>query len=46
MMGVTGFNPNVRGAIFALAASPARYMMERGDWQGASELQVRATSAT
>jgi tetratricopeptide (TPR) repeat protein len=45
MMAVTGFNPNVRGAIFALAASPARYVVERGDWKGASELQVRPTSA-
>jgi predicted Zn-dependent protease len=26
---------------FALAASPARYAMERGDWQAAAELQVR-----
>jgi tetratricopeptide (TPR) repeat protein len=29
------------GASFALAASPARYMVERGDWSGAAELQVR-----
>ena len=28
---------------FALAASPARYAMERGDWQTAAELQVRAS---
>jgi tetratricopeptide (TPR) repeat protein len=41
MNAVTGFNPNVRGAPFALAASPARYMVERGDWKGAAELQVR-----
>jgi tetratricopeptide (TPR) repeat protein len=26
---------------FALAASPARYMVERGDWNGAAQLQVR-----
>src|SRR5215211_2222309 len=45
MNNVSGFNPNVRGAIFALAASPARYMVERSDWKGASELQVRPTSA-
>jgi hypothetical protein len=38
---VTGFNPNIRAATFALAASPARYMVERGDWKGAAELQVR-----
>ncbi len=42
---VTGFNPNVRGAMFALAASPARYMVERGDWKGAAELQVRPSPA-
>ena len=31
------------GAAFALAASPARYMIERGDWQGAANLPVRQT---
>jgi tetratricopeptide (TPR) repeat protein len=45
MAAVTGYNPNVRGAIFALAASPARYMVERGDWKGAAELQVRPSPA-
>src|SRR5262245_43215623 len=30
-----------RGGLFALAASPARYMVERGDWQGAAELEVK-----
>ena len=45
MTSVTGYNPNVRGATFALAASPARYMVERGDWKGASELQVRPSPA-
>ena len=34
-------NPNAFGAHFALAASPARYMVERGDWDGAAQLQVR-----
>ena len=33
--------PTVPGASFALAASPARYAMERGDWNGAAELEVR-----
>ena len=28
-------------APYALAAVPARYMVERGDWKGAAELQVR-----
>jgi hypothetical protein len=40
---VQGFNPEVRTGPFALAASPARYMVERGDWKGAAELQVRPT---
>src|SRR5260221_2570926 len=35
------FGPEERGGSFALAASPARYMVERGDWQGAAELEVR-----
>jgi len=43
MLAVKGYNPNLRGAIFAIAASPARYMIERADWKGASELQVRPT---
>jgi tetratricopeptide (TPR) repeat protein len=45
MTAVTGYNPNVRGATFALAAGPARYMVERSDWKGAAELQVRPTPA-
>jgi len=43
MLAVTGYNPSVRAATFAITASPARYMMERGDWKGASELQLRPT---
>jgi hypothetical protein len=34
-------NPDLPGASFALAASPARYAMERGDWNAAAGLQVR-----
>jgi hypothetical protein len=30
-------------ARYALAASPGRYMIERGDWKGAAQLQVRPT---
>jgi hypothetical protein len=41
MAASTGFNPNAPGAQFALAASPARYRVERSDWSGAAELQVR-----
>src|SRR5499426_4000313 len=37
------YNPNVQGGPFALAASSARYMVERGDWQGAAGLDVRPT---
>src|SRR4029453_13775877 len=35
------FGPEERGGPFALAASPARYMVERGDGQGAAELEVK-----
>jgi tetratricopeptide (TPR) repeat protein len=41
IISVTGFNPTVRGGPYAIAASPARYVLERGDWKGAAELQVR-----
>ena len=44
MMTVTGVNPNVLAGPYALAASPARFMVERGDWKGAAELEVRPTS--
>src|SRR6266568_2319076 len=43
MNAVTGVNPNVLPGPYALAASPARYTIERGDWKGAAELQVRPT---
>jgi tetratricopeptide (TPR) repeat protein len=33
--------PDAFGAAFAQAASPARYMVERGDWKGAANLEVR-----
>ena len=36
----TNVGSEERGGLFALAASPARYMIERGDWQGAAELEV------
>jgi tetratricopeptide (TPR) repeat protein len=44
MNAVPGVNPNLLGGAYALAAAPARYMIERNDWNGAAELQVRATS--
>jgi len=45
MTNVPGVNPTIRAAAFALAASPARYMVERNDWKGASELQVQPRAA-
>jgi tetratricopeptide (TPR) repeat protein len=43
MTQAANFDPDVIVAPFALAASPARYMVERGDWQGAAQLEVRPT---
>ena len=40
-MATSTFGPDAFAAHFALAASPARDMVERGDWKGAAELQVR-----
>ena len=39
MAGVTGYNPNVRTGPYAVAASQARYMIERSDWAGAAGLR-------
>jgi tetratricopeptide (TPR) repeat protein len=41
MMQVTNANTDIYGGSFALAASPARYVIERGDWKGAAALEVR-----
>jgi tetratricopeptide (TPR) repeat protein len=41
MMTVPVTGDTFLAAAYALAASPARYMVERGDWKGASELEVR-----
>ncbi|MBX9775117.1 MAG: hypothetical protein K2Y71_11970 [Xanthobacteraceae bacterium] len=38
------FKATVLAAHYALAASPARYAVERGDWTGASQLPVRPSS--
>ncbi len=43
MQTITGFSPDAFGAWFARAASPARYMVERGDWKGAAALEVQPT---
>jgi hypothetical protein len=39
----TNYNPDILGGPYALAASPARYAIERGDWKGAVALEVRQT---
>jgi tetratricopeptide (TPR) repeat protein len=41
MAALTGYSPSVRTGPYAVAASQARYMIERGDWRGAASLQVR-----
>ncbi len=38
---ITSFNPNVIIGPYALAASSARYMLERGDWKGAAAMEIR-----
>jgi hypothetical protein len=43
MVTVTGFNAERNTGPFALAASPARYAVERSDWKAASQLEVRPT---
>jgi hypothetical protein len=37
----TSANADIYGGAFALAASPARYAIERGDWKAAAALEVR-----
>ncbi|ACL60496.1 hypothetical protein [Methylobacterium nodulans] len=41
MVRETDFKATVLAAHYALAASPARYAIERGDWHAASQLTVR-----
>jgi tetratricopeptide (TPR) repeat protein len=41
MAGITGLTETYLPGPYALAASPARYVIERSDWKAASELQVR-----
>jgi len=43
MTSSTNYNPDLQGGPFALAASPARYAIERGDWKAAATLEVRPT---
>jgi tetratricopeptide (TPR) repeat protein len=39
--GITGINPNNRGSAYALAAIPARVLLERGLWKHAVQLEPR-----
>jgi len=41
MTTVKGFSETFLAGPYALAVSPARYAVERGDWKAAAELQVR-----
>jgi tetratricopeptide (TPR) repeat protein len=41
MLKETDFKATVAAADYALAASPARYATDRGDWEGAAQLTVR-----
>ena len=43
MLTVSGFSETYPAAPFAMAASPARYAVERGDWKAAAALEVRPT---
>ena len=43
MIEINGFNPNVRGGPYAIAAGQARYMVERNDWTGAAALPMQPT---
>ena len=40
MVAIKGYNPAIRTGPYAVAASQARYAVERGDWRGAAALQV------
>src|SRR5215212_8977533 len=41
MLAIAGMNPDRFVGPYALAVSPARYAIERGDWKGAAALPVR-----
>jgi hypothetical protein len=44
MSTVTGFSETFIAGPYALAASPARYAVERGDWKAAAALPVRTSA--
>src|SRR5205823_11117014 len=41
MRGISGFTQTFIAGPYALAVSPARYAVERGDWNAAAQLAVR-----
>jgi len=41
MAGVTGLTETYMPGPYAMAISPARYVIERGDWKAAGDLQIR-----
>jgi tetratricopeptide (TPR) repeat protein len=43
MRGVSGFTETFIAGPYALAVSPARYALERGDWNAAAQLSIRPT---
>jgi tetratricopeptide (TPR) repeat protein len=43
MRGISGFTETFIAGPYALAVSPARYAVERGDWNAAAQLAVRPT---
>jgi tetratricopeptide (TPR) repeat protein len=43
MRGISGFTETFIAGPYALAVSPARYAVERGDWSAAAQLAVRPT---
>ena len=43
MQGISGFTETFVAGPYALAVSPARYAVERGDWSAAAQLVVRPT---
>jgi hypothetical protein len=40
MLRMNGYNPKIRTGPYAVAASRARYMIERYDWNGAAILEI------
>ena len=41
MVAIKGYNPKIRTGPYAVAASQARYMIERQDWKGAATLELQ-----